>query len=165
MIESYAGYLEHKDFKFLNDPKENAGKGGYTIFAEMVKAKYGIDFQGKSWCTTFIFAVHPGIFGKPCTGVYTLVRRMIYHLRWRKRSYTPRYGDLIFLRNNKKEIVGHVGIVLDAYDQIIRSIEGNTVDFSGVFSPEQGGAVAIRERDRRDCHIVGYASMRGRKKP
>ena len=26
---------------------ENIGKGGYTIFAEMVKEKYGIDFQGK----------------------------------------------------------------------------------------------------------------------
>lgn len=165
MIEQYAGYLEHQDLKALHEPRSNIGKGGYTIFSEIVKTKYGVDFQGKSWCTTFIFAVHPGIFGKPCTGVNTLARRVICHLRWRKRSYCPRYGDLIFLRNNSKEIVGHVGIVLGVNEQIVRSIEGNTVDFSGIFSPEQGGAVSIRERDRRDPHIVGYASMYGRKKP
>lgn len=165
MIEQYTGYLEHKDSHDLSDPKSNVGKGGYTIFSEMVKTKYGIDYQGKSWCTTFVFAVHPGIFGKPCTGVITLVRRVIRHLRWRRRSYCPRYGDLIFLRNNTNEIVGHVGIVLDVRDQIVRSIEGNTVDYSGIFMPQQGGAVSIRERHKQDPHIVGYASMYGRKKP
>ena len=42
----------------------------------------------------------------------------------------------------------------------VYSIEGNTVDPSGVFPENQGGAVARRERDKDDPCIVGYASIK-----
>lgn len=162
MIENWEGYLEHRSEASLDSPRENTGKGGYTIFAEMVRKNYGADFQGKSWCVTFLFAVHPGMIGKPCTGVITLARRMIRHLRWRRKTYRPSRGDLVFLRNSRREVIGHAGIVLSSDETSVTSIEGNAVDPSGVFSPSEGGAVSIRARSRDDFRIVGYASMRGR---
>jgi len=125
----------------------------------MVKQKFGVDYQKYSWCVTFIFAVHPKPRVKPCMGVRLLARRLILRGRWRKRKYTPKRGDLIFTRNNKQEIIGHCGIVLSADKDTVVSIEGNTIDTSGVFLPEEGGAVAIRIRNRKDWHIVGYAKM------
>lgn len=156
-MERWSGYLEHASNNKLEAPRENVGKGGYTIFADIVKQRFGVDYQGHSWCVTFVFAVHPKLPVKPCMGVRLLARRLILRGRWRKRKYVPKRGDLIFTRNNREEIVGHCGIVLSADDDIVISIEGNTIDASGTFLPEEGGAVAIRTRKRVDWHIVGYA--------
>lgn len=159
--EQWAGYLEHATAENLDLFTANAGKGGCTIFAEMLKEQYGIDFHGRSWCVTFVFAVHEKVrkLGKPCSGVLTLARRMIIRMRWRRRKYRPKRGDLVFTRNKPEEIIGHVGIVLDADDSNVISIEGNSVDETGAFPSELGGAVSIRKRNRSDQHIVGYAKI------
>ena len=161
MIESWIGYLEHANPEKLGIFTANPGKGGWTVFAEMLRECSGVHFQGKPWCTTFIFAVHPDYkkLGEPCLGVRTLARRMIRTGRWRGRGYTPKYGDLIFCRNHWWERIGHCGIVIEANGETVTSIDGNTVDPSGTFEPWQGGAVARRERKRNDKRIVGYAAI------
>jgi len=155
-VTEWLGYLEHATPELLGVYTANPGKGGYTIFGELT------GMQGMPWCTTFVFAVHPAKerLGKPCPGVVTLARRMILRGRWRKRGYTPRYGDLIFLRNGPSGLIEHCGIVEDADGEYVASIDGNTVDPSGVFRPEQGGAVARRVRRRDDPKIVGYAEIK-----
>ena len=157
----WVGYLEHATPKKLGIFTANPGKGGYTIFAQMLRDRYGVDFQGKPWCTTFIFAVHPnaGVLGPPCLGVRELARRMLLTGRWRGRHYVPKPGDLIFCRNHWWERIGHCGIVIEADDKTVTSIDGNTVDPSGVFSPLDGGAVAMRVRRRDDWKIAGYAAI------
>ena len=158
-ITRWIGYLEHVSADCLAEYQENVGKGGYTIFAKIVRERYGVDFQGIPWCVTFVFAVHPGNLGKPCTGVWTLARRMIRRGRWRRKTYQPRPGDLIFCRNNPQEVVGHVGIVERVYGEYVISIDGNTVDPTGHFDPHEGGAVERRVRHKSDWHIVGYAQI------
>lgn len=159
--ESWIGYLEHQTPDRLGEFRANVGKGGCTIFAQMVLDRTGVNLMGLSWCTTFVFAVHEKArrLGRPCCGVNTLARRMILRRRWRPRSYRPKSGDLIFLHNRPGELIGHVGIVTVADLSTVTSIEGNAVDPSGVFPPEQGGAVAIRTRRLDDPKIVGYASI------
>lgn len=157
-MTEWLGYLEHATPERLLEFTENAGKGGYTIFGELT------GLQGLPWCATFVFAVHPNAkrLGRPCSGVVTLARRMILRQRWRKRSYLPKRGDLIFLRNSPSGLIDHCGIVEICDGSTVASIEGNAVDPSGVFRPDQGGAVARRERQRGDPRIVGYANMEAR---
>ena len=158
-MKKWIGYLEHATPELLSEFRANVGKGGCTIFGEMT------GLQGLPWCTTFVFAVHPARrkLGKPCPGVVTLARRMILCGRWRKRSYEPKKGDLIFLRNRPSGLIDHCGIVESYNGETVTSIEGNAVDPSGVFRPEQGGAVARRERRRDDFKIVGYAEIPGKR--
>ena len=157
MIE-WLGYMEHASPDLLGVFAANTGKGGCTIFGEMV------GFQGVPWCTTFIFAVHPmrEKLGKPCPGVLTLARRMALRGRWRGRRYKPKYGDLVFCRNKPKGRIEHCGIVLGTDGEDVISIDGNTVDPSGTFRPKQGGAVALRTRNKADPVIVGYGAIHER---
>lgn len=155
------GYLEHRSPFDLQDFTANTGKGNCTIFAEMVYQRTGKYLQFLPWCVTFIFAVyeHPRRLGKPCAGVSTLRRRMVLRGKWRGIKYRAKRNDLIFCRNLPGGAIDHVGIVLWADDQHVVSIDGNTVDPTGVFEPSDGGAVAIRKRSLSDWHIAGYAKL------
>lgn len=161
MLDDWIGYLEHEDPRQLGVFDANVGKGGCTIFAQMVYERWGVNFLGWPWCTTFVFAVHPEAekLGPPCLGARTLARRMLLTGRWRGRHYVPKPGDLIFCRNHWWERIGHVGIVIEADGETVTSIDGNTVDPSGVFDRLDGGAVARRVRRRDDPKIVGYAEI------
>lgn len=157
----WVGYLEHKSPERLGYFTENVGKGYCTIFAAMLWESQRVNLMGLPWCATFVFAVHParGKLGKPCPGVLTLARRMILRGRWRGRRYRPKRNDIIFCRNREGGGIEHCGIVESCDGISVTSIDGNSVDASGVFSPEQGGAVARRTRKMTDPHIVGYAAI------
>jgi hypothetical protein len=150
----FVGYLEHRTPERLHEFTENPGKGGYTIFG----AAAGL--QGLPWCATFVHAVlnRPDVLGRPHPGCRVLARRMKRKGLWRSKDYTPKPGDLIFLANNGKRI-DHCGIVESCDGSTVTSIEGNAVDPSGVFRPEQGGAVARRTRALTDPRLVGYAAI------
>ena len=166
MLE-WIGYLEHKTNKHLNDFNTNVGKGGFTIFADIVYNKYGFYCQGVPWCVTFIFAVHPGLswynIGSPCTGVNQMIKQAAYRLRLRGIHYQPKAGDIILCRNNTYGNIDHVGIVIEIKNSIIYTLDGNTVDFTGHFSSIDGGCVAIRQRHIKDSHIAGYIKIGGLK--
>ena len=55
--------------------------------------------------------------------------------------------------------IGHVGIVAETKDGYVLSIDGNTVDPTGCFPEDYGGAVDYRARRLDDARIMGYAEM------
>lgn len=150
----YIGYLEHETPDALNEFRSNPGKGGYTIFGAMT------GLQGFPWCATFVHAVigRQDILGRPHPGCRVLARRMRRRKLWRGNDYLPSQGDIIFLSNDGKRI-DHCGIVESCDGSTVISIEGNAIDPSGVFSREQGGAVARRERLITDPKIIGFACL------
>lgn len=169
--KKWIGYLEHDHDGLLFVYQANAGKGGYTVFARIIAEHYRWrNFQRLPWCAVFVHAVFlmalgkkeaRALLGKPHPGTRVLARRMKQKGRWRNKDYTPKPGDIIFCSNTQDALIGHCGIVIDVTDDIVVTIEGNTVDPSGTFGKDQGGAVAQRERSKDDPAIVGYADMKG----
>ena len=165
----YVGYLEHANEELLGVFTANPGKGGYTVFSEMIRRHYRRrNFQGLPWCAVFVFAVYleamgkdaQKLLGKPHPGTKVMARRFRRKKRLRDRSYRPRAGDIIFLSNFQNQEIGHVGIVVDRDERMVYSVEGNTIDPSGVFLREEGGAVALRGREFSDPAIVCYGEIR-----
>lgn len=159
-FEQYVGYLEHATRDALELPTANPGKGGYTIFAEMIKASQHRNLQGIPWCATFVHAVinRPDLLGSAHPGTRVLQRRMQRKNLWRDKTYMPSRGDLVFLSNQGTDRVNHCGIVLYTASGTVASVEGNAVDPSGTFRPGDGGAVALRIRMLNDPKIVGYGA-------
>lgn len=166
--EKYLGYLEHADSKLLGVYDKNIGKGGCTVFADIVKSACGRDLSHLPWCVTFVYAVFieaygldktRTLLGSPQPGSRKLARRLRRKGRWRDKGYVPREGDLVFCTNDGRRIQ-HVGIALDCDGETVTSIDGNTVDDTGHFAPHEGGAVAKRTRSLDSPVIVGYGDMR-----
>lgn len=162
--EKYLGYLEHADGRLLGVFDANVGKGGCTLFADMVRAASGRKLGRLPWCVTFVYAVFieslglertQKLLGKPQPGSRTLARRLRRRGLWRGRGYVPARGDLVFCTNDGRRIQ-HVGIVLDCDGERVTTIDGNTVDDTGHFAPQQGGAVAKRTRPLDSQIIIGY---------
>jgi hypothetical protein len=166
--KKWIGYLEHQTNDLLGVYTANIGKGGYTIFAEIVKSYYRWrEFSGLPWCAIFVHAVcletlgkdkARSLLGKPHAGTRTLARRIERKGMIRNKDYIPKANDLVFLHNGDGKI-SHVGIVEGVDDDILISIEGNTVDPSGHFPKDYGGAVAQRRRKLTDDAIVCYAEI------
>lgn len=167
----WIGYLEHNDMRHIGLYRSNAGKGGYTAFAEIVRQKCKRNFQGLPWCAVFIHSCFVSVYGRkgarrllgrPHAGTRVLARRMRRKGLWRGKDYTPVAGDIIFLANDGKRI-DHCGIVAESDGETVTSIDGNTVDPSGFFEEKQGGAVALRDRKVTDQRIIGYGMTGGEK--
>lgn len=167
-VRKWAGYLEHQTNDLLGVFTANVGKGYCTIFAAIIQRHYRWrNFSGVPWCAVFLHAVFLEMYGKetarrllgkPHPGTRVLARRMRRRKCLMPPDYTPRPGDIIFLQNGDGRI-SHCGIVIEVYGYTVMTIEGNTVDPSGHFAPEQGGAVAIRERLFSDRAIMNYAKI------
>lgn len=160
-IQDWIGYLEHANPEKLGVFEANPGKGGWTIFAEIIRQRGGPYLQQLPWCVTFIHAMidREDLIGRAHPGCRVLQRRMKRQGYWRNRDYIPVPGDLIFCSNTRTRRVDHCGIVEEVRGKQIISIDGNTVDPSGVFAPQDGGAVARRIRDADDPIIVGYGAI------
>ena len=166
--KQYLGYLEHETPDMIGVFRANPGKGGYTIFSEIISRFYRWrNFQGLPWCAVFVYAVYleamgreaEKLLGKPHPGTKVMARRFKRRRRLRDKSYRPKEGDIIFLSNFGNQEIGHVGIVVGMDAQMVYSVEGNTIDTSGVFRREDGGAVALRGRLFDDMAIVCYGEI------
>ena len=157
--EVWLGYLEHATPERLWSFAANAGKGGCTIFAEMLLREQGVDLMGLPWCATFAHAVirRPDVLGRVHPGCRVLWRRLRRKGLLRGPSWLPQAVDLIFCRNGRR--IDHVGIVESCEGETVTSIDGNTVDPSGCFEAKDGGAVARRTRQRTDPKIAGYGAI------
>jgi hypothetical protein len=164
----YVGYLEHATPELLGIYTANPGKGGYTIFPETISRYYRWrNFQGLPWCAVFVYAVYleaigkesEKLLGKPHPGTRVLARRIKRKGLLRDKTYKPKPGDIIFLSNFNDKEIGHVGIVIGTDEEMVYSIEGNTIDPSGVFKREDGGAVSLRGRKFDDLAIVSYGEI------
>lgn len=164
----WLGYLEHQSPQLLGVYDANVGKGGYTVFAWIIRRHYPWrDFSGIPWCAAFVHAVFLEVYGaekakrllgKPHPGTRVLARRLKRKGRLMGRDYVPRGGDIIFLHNGDGRI-SHCGIVEKVEGDRVISIEGNTVDPTGHFPRELGGAVALRCRKLTDAAIVNYGRI------
>lgn len=163
MIEAakkWVGYLEHKSEELLGVYRANVGKGGCTIFADIIRRHYRWrNFMGLPWCATFVHAVFIEAYGKerarkmlgkPHPGSRVLYRRL-------KHTDKPTVGCVVFLTNGSR--VDHCGIVVAVEGDTVITVEGNTVDPSGVFAEHEGGAVAQRVRKLTDPAIVCYGEV------
>lgn len=157
----WIGYREHLTPWRLSWYRENAGKGGYTIFGALIWQRQRRNLQGLPWCATFVHAVvdRPDILGKAHPGTRVLQRRMKRRRYWRGRGYLPEPGDLIFLSNAADGRVDHCGIVEKATLETVSSIDGNTTDPEGIFPKGAGGVVGRNIRSRMDPRIVGYGAI------
>jgi len=163
--QKYIGYLEHLDNDLLGVFTANSGKGGCTIFAYLINKSYRWrNFSGLPWCATFVHAVFiealskekaRKMLGKPHPGTRVLYRRL---KRKDRLTDTPKEGDLIFLTNGSGR-VDHCGIVVYLERDMVITVEGNTVDPSGVFEKHEGGAVAQRVRELTDPKIICYGEV------
>lgn len=164
----WIGYLEHKNNEQLNLYTVNAGKGGCTIFSLIICRHYRwLNFSGLPWCAVFVHAICIGALGKekarkllgiPHAGTKKLARRMKRKGFLEDSEYIPSEGDLIFLHNGDGTI-SHCGIVENVEEDVVTTIEGNTVDPTGYFEESQGGAVSRRRRKLTDSSIVCYANI------
>ena len=164
----WVGYMEHADGELLGVYRANTGPGNCTVFARMLLRRTGANFMGLPWCVTFVFSIFAEALGankprrplgRPPPSATQLAGRMKRRGRWRGLGYTPRRNDLIFLSPRSDGRIGHVGIVAETKDGYVLSIDGNTVDPTGCFPEDYGGAVDYRARKLDDARILGYAEM------
>lgn len=163
--KKWVGYLEHKSNDRLGFYQGNVGKGGCTIFAMMIWRHYRqLNFSGLPWCAVFVHAVFiealgkdkaRSLLGKPQAGTRQLLRR--FKRRGLLRA-VPKPGDVVFLTNGSGR-VEHCGIVVAVDGDEVITVEGNTVDPSGIFQKHEGGAVAQRVRKWYDPAIVCYGGI------
>lgn len=163
--QKWVGYLEHQDHDLIGVYTANPGKGGYTIFSDIIRRHYPRrDFQGLPWCAAFVHAVYiealgkekaRKLLGKPHPGSRVLMRRF---KRRGRLTDTPKAGDIIFLTNGDG-LVSHCGIVVCVEDDAVITVEGNTIDPTGVFKRHEGGAVAQRVRKLTDPAIICYGGV------
>ena len=161
VLTRWLGYLEHQTPKLLGVFDANVGKGGCTIFAQMIWDSQRVNLMGLPWCATFVHAVinRPDLLGRAHPGCRVLQRRMQRKGLWRNKDYIPKFGDIIFCSNKRTKHVDHVGIVEYIDNDMVISIDGNTIDPSGIFDKSDGGAVAFRKRKLNDTIIVGYGAI------
>lgn len=157
----WIGYLEHKDEKALGVFTANVGQGNYTVFAEMLKIRGEGDFQGLPWCAIFVYAIVGPKLGKASASTYVLMKQCKKNGIFQGPDYVPKCGDIIFIDGDGKGKVSHCALVESVSDGKVTSIDGNTIDLSGHFPKEYGGAVARRVRDQNDPRIIGYGDVGG----
>ena len=155
--EDWVGYLEHQSPDRLQCFTENVGKGGFTIFSEMVNPA----LQGCPWCVIFVLAMiaRPDLLGRPHPGCKVLYRRLQRRGFFRDRDYWPIADDIILMSNTRTRLIDHCGVVRGVDKDLIITIEGNTIDPSGRIPPNLGGAVAKHYRRHDDLVIVGYGAI------
>lgn len=155
---SYAGYLEKKSNRNLEDFTANAGDKNFTIFASWYKELCGENYQGQPWCAMFVSTCFYKVFGRAdicppfayCpTGVSRFKELGAFYGK-------PEKGDVIFFTNGKRAY--HTGIVTDVINGRVYTVEGNTSGESGVV--ENGGAVAKKAYVCSNPKILGYGRPR-----
>ena len=154
------GYLEKRSLSQLDDPSANAGSGNYTKYARdlYTAGYYNGSKQGVSWCSVFVDWCHfmaagknkalaqkctcqSGVYGASCT--YSM---QYYKSAGRFFTADPQPGDQIYFGTGNSAT--HTGIVYQADDQRVYTVEGNTSAQSGVVS-NGGGAMVVALSDRR----------------
>lgn len=153
-FKKWVGYCEKNEKRHLGtyekpeSYKQNAGKGNYTVFADLYKQKTGISVQGQPWCDCFTDTVLIHLFGvekaeKLLGGfsAYTPDSAGYFKKMKRYEQTKPRDGDLIFFHNGTR--IYHTGYVYRVHDGIVYTIEGNTS--SKTVLENEGGCVAYKQ--------------------
>lgn len=162
------GYLEKKTNSNLDSKTANAGYNNYTKYARDIDAIvnfYNGKKNGYAWCDVWTDWVFIQAFGVEtakkllCQPDKSYGAGCYYSAKYYKnngRFYTsnPKPGDQIFFWNSKKNDVAHTGIVYDADNTYVYTVEGNTSTASGVVA--NGGGVCCKKYKLNYARIYGY---------
>ena len=177
IAESELGYLEKRSNSQLDHKTKNAGRGNFTKFARDLYAAgfFNGNKNGYPWCAVFFVwiiwklcgedtakalevACQTGPYGASCTST-----AQYYKQQGRFHTADPKPGDQIFFWDAAKTHAAHTGMVTDADDTWVYTIEGNTSGAAGVVA--NGGGV-FNKRYELDCdRIYGYGSPKYDEEP
>lgn len=159
------GYLEKASSKYLDSKTANAGSKNYTKYArdlDAVTGFYNGKKQGAAWCDVFVDWCFVKTFGADeakrllCQPDKSLGAGCGYSLKYYKskgRFYTkPAVGDQIFFKSGTG--IAHTGIVYDADNTHVYTVEGNTSPASGMIA--NGGCVSAKKYKLSYSKIAGY---------
>ena len=163
VAEAEVGYLEKASNSNLDNKTGNVGNKNWTKYARdlaKISGFYNGNKNGYDWCDVFVdwcfvqaFGVEEakklinhGQYGAGCGWSSNYFRNV-------NRFYnTPEIGDVIFFGAKGQEY--HTGIVYNVDNNKVYTIEGNTLDGSGVIA--SGGGVFKKSYSITDRNITGY---------
>ena len=159
------GYLEKASSKYLDSKTANAGSKNYTKYArdlDAITGFYNGKKQGAAWCDVFVDWCFVKTFGADeakrllCQPNKSLGAGCGYSLKYYKskgRFHTkPAVGDQIFFKSGTG--IAHTGIVYDADNTHVYTVEGNTSPVSGMVA--NGGCVSAKKYKLSYSKIAGY---------
>lgn len=167
--EDERNYTEKDSLTDLDDKTKNAGDDNYTKYSQEVDALgvFSAQVQGQPWCATWVtdgfintYGVDKGLdmlcqpsknSNAACCG-----DAAEYYQKAGRWYTSPQVGDQVFFKTTKYQYA-HTGIVTEATDTEVTTIEGNTSSEKGVIS--NGGAVTKKH------YPVGYSGFKGFGRP
>lgn len=159
------GYLEKHDRHGLDDKLSNPGEENFTKYARDMDAHPGFYLgskQGYPWCDVFVDWCFVQAYGwhmarkllcQPLLSRGAGCRYSFGYYQDAGRIYPhPEPGDQIFFQ--KDGYICHTGLVTEADETYVYTVEGNTSDETGIIA--NGGCVRQKRYDRQDIGIAGY---------
>ena len=170
--EDEVGYIEksreawERDPECLEDKTAGAGFDNYTKYGRDMHAiqPSNMDFPAY-WCDAFVDWCFLKTFGEAQARMllgdfddYTVNSAKHFQERglWSGSDERPNPGDQVFFRNEKR--ICHTGIVINATQDRLYTIEGNTYEEGKEEEQEalHGGAVVHKSYALSDPRIAGY---------
>ena len=161
----WVGYCEKASNADLDSFTANAGKKNYTRFnRDYVAATGDKTAQPEEWCGIFLSMMFVYAFG--LTAAKQLLGALYKYTpsganRFRKKNRyiargegRPQPGDVVFFWSEKKNRIGHTGLVYKVSDARVYTIEGNTSGGNTLVT--NGGSVAMKSYRLSSSYIDGY---------
>lgn len=163
--KKWVGYCEKASNSDLDSFTANAGKKNYTRFnRDYVAATGDKTAQPEEWCGIFLSMMFVYAFGltaaKQLLGAlykYTPsgAKRFRNAGRYIPRGAgAPKPGDVVFFWSEKKNRIGHTGLVYKVTSSRVYTIEGNTSGGSALVT--NGGSVSMKSYRLTSSYIDGY---------
>lgn len=136
--KKWVGYLEKASNSNLNDFTANAGDNNYTRFAVDYCNYFGESlniYQAQPWCAMFVSVVFANVYGtgkaeEMLGGHFAYCPYGVANFKskgiWK--TINPKPGDVIMFKDSSGTAC-HVGIVSEAKNGVVYTIEGNTSKF------------------------------------
>ena len=163
------GYLEKETNAWLEHSTANAGDENFTKYARDLDAIgfYNGAKNGYAWCDVFVDWCFVQAFGEEKALEMTFQPKLSFFnrgagCRYSRRYYesrgrlfdSPQKGDQIFFWNEERTAACHTGLVYDADETWVYTVEGNTSVQAGVVA--NGGGVRTKKYPLADERIAGY---------
>lgn len=163
------GYREKETPAQLDSMLDNAGDENFTKYARDLDAInfYNGKKNGFAWCDVFVDWCFVKAFGETAARKVTFqpmlfllnkgagCRYSFGYYQERNRIFqTPEIGDQIFFWSGDGSTICHTGLVWNADDTHVYTVEGNTSSQAGVV--DNGGEVCKKQYCLSDKRIAGY---------
>ena len=170
---SQVGYQEKESNEHLDHDTENAGDENFTKYARDLDGLkfYNGSKNGFAWCDVFVDWCFVTAFGErealkmtfqpmiPLLNRGAGCKYSFGYYQDRKRIFSePEVGDQVFFYAEDSVSICHTGLVWDADDTYVYTVEGNTSNADGVVA--NGGEVCRKKYLLTDKRLAGYGRPR-----